>query len=60
MSPTNNSSTDLRMQNRRAVTIFGAGIQTAMWQYGYPTPRKWRGNPRGETSPLGTRLSEKV
>lgn len=42
------------------IIFSGRGIQAALWQHGYPTPRKWRGNPRGETSPLGTRLSEKV
>ena len=40
------------------IIFSGQGIQTAIWQYGYPTPRKWRGNPGG-TSPLGTRLLER-
>ena len=29
----------------------GRGIQAAIWQHGYPTPRKWRGNPRGGDLP---------
>jgi len=50
-----------RICSRRAVTtprlcgcrtvellaFSGQGIQAAIWQHGYPTPRKWRGNPRG-------------
>ncbi|MCI8726763.1 MAG: hypothetical protein HFG66_11705 [Hungatella sp.] len=29
------------------IIFSGRGIQAALWQHGYPTPRKWRGNPRG-------------
>lgn len=56
-----NTSTALRMQDRGGVSIFGAGYPScdlAAWVTN--APKMGGGNPRGETSPLGTRLSEKV
>ena len=58
-SPTNNSSTVLPPQNRRAVCIFGAGDQTAFLQFvATHRPENGGGFQRGIV-PLGTRLLER-
>ena len=51
-SPTNNSSTGLRVQNRRAVPIFGAWGRTAFLQAMATQPPKMAGVSKGGNVPL--------
>ena len=56
----NNSSTTLRVQNRRAVCIFGAVDQTAFLQFvATHRPENREKFPKGGQTPFGTPLLER-